>query len=280
MLAYSDRYVIAILLGAGAVGVYSTNYSIAEKLLIVVQAPLIYAAHPQIMSTWEHGHHVRTQQMVRNATRWLVILGAPLVALTLVRNEMISAFLLGEAFVPGHIVIPIVAVSVLVYAASQYGHKSFELSNDTGVIGATFLAAAICNLIAVIVLTSAFGYIGGAVATGLGYAAYAGATYVVSRRRGPFRWDIPWRTLVNGGLAAVPAALIWAILMPERLSSIWTAAGIVTTAVVGLAAYALGLVVLGELPRDLSGSSLAAGLSAVFGRRAAPLVPPEGEQST
>ena len=126
-LAYSDRYVISLLLGAAAVGLYSTNYSIAEKLLILVQAPLIYAAHPQIVSTWEHGHRADTERMIRNATRWLLILGTPLVAFTLVRGEMVSALLLGNAFVPGHTVIPIVSASILIYAASQYGHCALPI---------------------------------------------------------------------------------------------------------------------------------------------------------
>jgi O-antigen/teichoic acid export membrane protein len=248
-LAYSDRYVISLLLGAAAVGLYSTNYSIAEKLLILVQAPLIYAAHPQIVSNWEHGLHAETQRMIRNATRWLLVLGIPLVAFTLVRGEMVSALLLGEAFVPGHVVIPIVSTSILIYAASQYGHKSFELSKDTWVIAASLISAAVANILAVIVLTLKFGYIGGAYATVLGYAAYAGVTYVISQRRGPFRWEIPWRSGLKAALAAAAAALLWGIIMPDRLTSIASAVAIGLTGVLGLAVYAIGLILFGELPR-------------------------------
>jgi O-antigen/teichoic acid export membrane protein len=247
-LAYSDRYVISLLLGAAAVGLYSTNYSIAEKLLILVQAPLIYAAHPQIVSNWEHGHHADTQRMVRNATRWLLILGLPLVAFTLVRGEMVSALLLGEAFLPGHVVIPIVATSILIYAASQYGHKSFELSKDTWVIAVSLIAAAVVNTVAVIALTLRFGYVGGAYATVLGYATYAGVTYVISRRRGPFRWEIPWRSGLNAAIAASGAALVWWLIMPERLSSVTSAVGIGLSGLLGVILYAVVLVVLGELP--------------------------------
>lgn len=256
-LAYSDRYAIALILGAGAVGLYSTNYSIAEKLLILVQGPLIYAAHPQIVSTWEHGRHADTERMVRNATRWLMILGLPLVALTCVRSELISAILLGEAFVPGHAVLPIVALSILVYAGSQYGHKSFELSKDTWVIAVSLLSAAAANAVAVVLLTSRIGYTGGAIATLFGYTAYAAVTYVLSRRRGPFRWDIPWRTLRNVTLAGGAAAAVWGGLMPERLTSIWTAGGIIGAGCLGLGLYTLVLMLLNELPRDLRPARIA-----------------------
>ncbi|HEY2593800.1 MAG TPA: lipopolysaccharide biosynthesis protein [Chloroflexota bacterium] len=247
-LAYSDRYVISLLLGAAAVGLYSSNYSIAEKLLILVQAPLIFAAHPQIVSNWEHGDHADTQRMIRNATRWLLVLGIPLVAFTVVRGEMVSALLLGEAFLPGHVVIPIVATSILIYAASQYGHKSFELSKDTWVITVSLISAAVANIVAVVVLTLRFGYIGGAYATVFGYAAYAGVTYVISRRRGPFRWDIPWRSGLNAAVAALAAAVVWWLVMPERLSSVTSAVGIGLSGLLGLGLYAALLVVLGELP--------------------------------
>jgi O-antigen/teichoic acid export membrane protein len=262
-LAYSDRYVISILLGAAAVGLYSTNYSIAEKLLILVQAPLIYAAHSQIISNWEHGHHADTQRMIKNACRWLLILGVPLVAFTVVRGEMVSALLLGEAFVPGHGVIPIVSASILIYAASQYGHKSFELSKDTWVIAGSLLAGAVANTVAVILLTLRFGYIGGAYATIFGYAAYAGVTYVISQRRGPFRWDFPWRSALNTTLAAAAAALLWGVLMPERLSSVASFAAVGLSGVVGLLCYVGGLMLLGELPRNVRPASLIDQLIAV-----------------
>jgi O-antigen/teichoic acid export membrane protein len=251
VLAYSDRFFISLLLGAAAVGLYSTNYSIAEKLLILVQAPLIYAAHPQIVSSWEQHRRADTERMIRNATRWLLILGVPLVAFTMVRSEMVSAVLLGEAFVPGHDVIPIVSLSILIYAASQYGHKSFELSKDTWVIAVTLVSAAVANTVAVIFLTLQFGYIGGAYATVLGYAAYAWVTYLVSRRRGPFRWEIPWRSALNALVAGTAAALIWGALMPERLTSVLSAVEIGLSGALGLALYAAVLMFTGELPRNV-----------------------------
>ncbi len=173
VLQYSDRYAIAALLGAAAVGLYSTNYSIAEKLLILVQAPLVYAAHPPIMASWERGERAEAEEMIQTATRWLLLLGLPLVAFTVARSELVSRFLLGEAYVSGHFVIPIIAASVLLYAACQYGHKCFELSKQTMVITGALLAAAALNVVAAITLTLAFGIIGGALATGAGYATYA-----------------------------------------------------------------------------------------------------------
>jgi len=263
-LAYSDRFFISLLLGAAAVGLYSTNYSIAEKLLILVQAPLIYAAHPQIVSSWEQQHRTHTERMIKNATRWLLILGVPLVAFTIVRSEMVSAILLGEAFVPGHDVIPIISVSILVYAASQYGHKSFELSKDTWVIAVTLLSAAVANTLAVIVLTLQFGYIGGAYATVLGYAAYAWVTYVVSRHRGPFRWEIPWRSGLHTLFAGGAAGLIWAALMPNRLTSVLSAVEICLSGLLGLALYAAVLMLAGELPRNLRPSFLSSQVLALL----------------
>jgi O-antigen/teichoic acid export membrane protein len=265
-LAYSDRYAIALFVGAGAVGLYSTNYSIAEKLLVLVQAPLIYAAHSQIISHWELAQHRDAERLIGNATRWLLILGVPLVALTFVRSEMIAAALLGEAFVSGHTVLPLVALSILIYAASQYGHKSFELARDTWVIAASLLAAAAVNVVAAVVLINALGYVGGALATLLGYGAYAAFTYVVSRRRGPFSWRIPWLTAARTTLGAGAAAGIWALFMPERLTSLSSAAGIGASGALGLAVYVLVLGMSGEVPLQLTRRILAGRVSATFRR--------------
>ena len=209
ILTYSDRWTIGLVLGPAAVGLYSTNYSIAEKLILLLQAPLIYAAHSQIVNAWESDTRERTRRLIESATRWLALLGIPLVVFTVVRGEMLSALLLGEAFAGGHVEIPIAAASVLLYAASQYGHKSFELSRSTWVITVTLSAAAAVNLLAVVLLTLALGYIGGALATAVGYASYAAAIYIVSRRRGPFRWEVPSKTLVRSLVAAGPASVLW-----------------------------------------------------------------------
>src|SRR4029450_7940032 len=109
ILQFSDRSAIAALLGAAAVGLYSTNYSIAEKLVILVQAPLIYAAHSPIVAAWERGDRTETMSLIRTATRWLMLFGAPVVAIAAVRGDLISTLLLGEAYASGHVVIPMAA---------------------------------------------------------------------------------------------------------------------------------------------------------------------------
>ena len=256
ILTYSDRLTIGLLLGPAAVGLYSTNYSIAEKLVLLLQAPLIYAAHSQIVTAWESETVDRTRRLIAAATRWLVVLGVPLVVFSAVRGDMLSALLLGEAFAGGHMIIPIAAGSILLYAASQYGHKSFELSRTTWVITMTLSGAALVNLVAVVALTLALGYIGGALATAVGYAAYAAAIFVVTRRRGPFPWEVPWRTVVRALVAAGVAAAVWIVLVPPRVADPGAVLGMLGGGVAGLAVYAGVLLALGELPRPQFASSI------------------------
>ncbi|TME35130.1 MAG: lipopolysaccharide biosynthesis protein [Chloroflexi bacterium] len=256
ILSYSDRWTIGLLLGPAAVGLYSTNYSIAEKLVILVQAPLIYAAHSQIVTAWESKAPDRTRHLIAVATRWLALVGVPLVAFTAVRGEMLSALLLGETFASGHVIIPIAAGSILLYAASQYGHKSFELSRSTWVITMTLSGAALVNLVAVVALTLAFGYVGGAWATALGYAVYGAATFIVTRHRGPFAWRVPWMTVCRAVVGAGVASTVWIALVPPRVFDVRALLAMFGGGVAGLVVYAVVLLALGELPHPQFASSI------------------------
>jgi O-antigen/teichoic acid export membrane protein len=249
ILQFSDRYALGALLGPAAVGLYGTNYSIAEKLVILVQAPLIYAAHSPIVAAWERGDRREVASLIRTAMRWLMLLGAPVVAFSAVRGELVSALLLGEQYAQGHVVIPIAAASILVYAASQYGHKTFELGKQTWVITSALLTAAVTNAVGVVVLITAIGYLGGALGTAVGYGVYALLVFVLSRRRSSaFAWDIPWRTLLVACGGAALASIAWALLVPERVQSLpdllWAAA----CGLVGLAIYVAALLLTRELP--------------------------------
>jgi O-antigen/teichoic acid export membrane protein len=268
ILDYSDRYMLAALIGPVAVGLYSPNYSIAEKLILLAQGPLIYAAHSQIVAQWESGDQLATQRLIRTATRWLVLLGAPMVAFTVVRSAMISALLLGDAYVEGHQVIPIVAAAILVAACTQYGHKTFELAKDTLVMSGALLAAAFVNLVAVIGLTVALGYLGGAIATAIGYGTYAILIFVLSRRRGAFRWDVPWRTVLNSHLAALAAAAFWAAFVPDRVTSLWTMLQLLLAGAVGVCLYMMIVGILGELPLGAAVRLVGTSLSQVRRRNA------------
>jgi O-antigen/teichoic acid export membrane protein len=269
-LAFSDRFIIGALLGPAAVGLYSTNYSIAEKLLILVQAPLIYAAQPRIISLWESGARADAERLVRTATRWLIMLGAPVLTFTIVRGDLLSDVVLGDKYVEAHIVIPLVTASILLWAASQYGHVSFQLSRTTWIISGALLCAAVANVLSVFVLTNTIGYLGGAFGTGIGYIVYAVIIFVMARRSGPLPWRIPWRTLARVICSAAVAAALWRLIVPARLTSPGDLALAAVGGMIGLAAYLLILVAFSELPWTGSNiGSLASLVSLRTGRNGA-----------
>ncbi|MBV9325365.1 MAG: lipopolysaccharide biosynthesis protein [Chloroflexi bacterium] len=247
VLAFSDRYIIAAVLGVAAVGLYSTNYSIAEKLLIMVQAPLIYAATPRVMSHWENDAHEDAVRLIRTAMRWLMLLGVPVVAFTLVRSRLLSTFVLGEQYADAHWVIPIVTAAILTWAASQYGHVSFQLAKRSWIIAVALASAALANVVSVLVLTTTVGYIGGAIGTAVGYAVYAIVIYVASRLTGPLPWRLPWSTLLHTSIGAAAAAAVWATLVPQQLYGLGDALICVIGGSAGLAIYGLLLLAFREV---------------------------------
>ncbi|MBV9173876.1 MAG: lipopolysaccharide biosynthesis protein, partial [Chloroflexi bacterium] len=269
-LAFSDRFIIGALIGPAAVGLYSTNYSIAEKLLILVQAPLIYAATPRVTSLWENNARQEAVDLIRTALRWLTMMGAPVVAFALVRGDFLSGLLLGQKYVEAHAVIPIVTASILLWAASQYGHVSFQLGKITWIISLALLCAAAANAVAVFALTSTIGYIGGALGTGIGYLTYAVIIFIASRRRGPLPWNVPWSTVAHAACSAAVAAIVWRFVVPDRLGNVMDFCLAAVGGMIGLGVYLLLLVVFAELALPRKGGASFASILSLHSRRARP----------
>jgi O-antigen/teichoic acid export membrane protein len=248
ILTYSDRYLIGAVLGPAAVGLYSTNYSIAEKLLVLVQAPLIYAASPQLFSHWEGGSPLEAERLIRTATRWLLMLGIPILVFTAVASRLLSSILLGDTFAEGHFVIPIVTGSILLWAASQYGHASFQLAKTSWILAIALLCAAAANVLSVFALTQVIGYLGGAVGTGIGYLVYACFIWIVTRMRGPLPWRIPWATAARVTAAAAAGGAVWRLVLPEHVTNVVDVAMLAVGGSLGLLLYAGILALVGELP--------------------------------
>jgi peptidoglycan biosynthesis protein MviN/MurJ (putative lipid II flippase) len=119
----------------------------------------------------------------------------------------------------------------------------------------------VLNVVAVIVLTQALGFVGGAFGTAIGYGVYAVLIYYLSRRReSPFPWAVPWRTLGCAILAACAAAATWAVLAPVRVSDVLELLWLAAAGLAGLVVYGIVLALLGELPfspRDVARRGLA-----------------------
>lgn len=157
--------------------------------------PLLSAALPLIVSTWEQGHQKRIQRVISNFSRYYLLSAIPVVAFTLVFSREIATVFLGEGFREGYRIMPFVLVGSLFWNFAMYGHKGIKLREKTGVMLLLVTICCVVNIILNLVFVPKYGYFAAAVTTMASHAMYPVMVYFVTKRY--LAWVIPWRSIAN-----------------------------------------------------------------------------------
>jgi len=244
-LNLADRFILQWFRGSEAVGIYASNYYLADGGTALLMLPLLAAVKPLVMHGWAAGGTDDVQELVTAATRTLLLLLLPALAATAAMARPIAALFLDPAYREGYLVLPLVVAGVGAWGMGQLGHTGLQVTRRTGTMLAGVLVCATVNVGLNLVAVPRWGYIGAAATTLISYALYALFAYWASRRR--LRWRIPWLTIGRAGAAAAA--------MCVGLSAIWSGAIpslCVRILLSGVAAIGYGglLLILGEFPPD------------------------------
>jgi len=206
LLTFVDRILIEILSTTSAVGIYSSNYTIVQTGLPLVLSPVIQAAHPVIMDKWDGNNHSLVEAMIKEYSRYFLILGVGATVFAGAISRPLSTLVLGEGFHEGFVIIPIIGVSLFFWNFAMIGHKGLELRESTGIMTIGVLLSVIVNIGLNYALIPLFGYLGAAIATmasSLGYFlfAYLSSLYTI-------KWKFPHSTVRNVCLAGTSMTII------------------------------------------------------------------------
>jgi len=201
LLNLSDRFLIEILRNSYELGIYSANYNLACKGIGLILSPIMLAAHPLIMTSWESKEKEKTGEIISNFSRYLLLIGIFFVTvLSLFSLEIVSIFL-GSAVREGYIVIPIIALSYLIWTFSMFGHKGLEFAEETKIIFISILFCVILNIILNIIFIPKYGYIAAAFTTLISHLSYLIITYKEASIY--IKWNIPWQSMKNSIISSL-----------------------------------------------------------------------------
>lgn len=172
LVASSDRFMLAWILGPEAAGLYAPGYDLAQYSIGTLMAIVNLAAYPLAIHALEqHGEDAARLQLQKNA---LLLLGIALpAALGLAMcAENIADVVFGEKFRDtAKLLIPMISLSALLAGGKMYYlDLSFQLGKRTRGQIVVMLAAAITNILLNLWWIPVFGVIGAAYATVVAYA--------------------------------------------------------------------------------------------------------------
>ncbi|MFC6988175.1 lipopolysaccharide biosynthesis protein [Haloplanus sp. GCM10025708] len=245
LLTFVDRVLIELLAGTAAVGIYSSNYALVQTGLPLVLSPLVQAAHPAIMTEWSGDNHEAMRGLIAEYSRYFLLLGVGATVFAGVISRPLSALVLGRAFHPGYVIVPIIAPALFLWNFAMLGHKGLELAESTGTMTLGIAVAVLVNVAGNYLLIPPYGYVGAAVATLSSSTVYAGFAFVTSFRT--VRWTVSKRAIAHVAVAGgVMAGIGWAGYLVDATPLVAP----LLAGVVGFGAYAGVLVAFGEIEGD------------------------------
>jgi O-antigen/teichoic acid export membrane protein len=201
-LIFVDRYLLAGLRDAAAVGVYTIGNTLGDKVVMVPMFAFATAATPLLILEFERRGRRDVERLLRSYTRFVFLVGIPCIAFIAAAGANIVTMIAGLNYVeyaPAARVAPIVAAGSLIFALAGMANTGLAVARRTKFLIASSTIGLATNVVANLLLIPRFGIQGAAVATPIGNLAYLLATYHWSRRYAT--WRIPYVTLARACVA-------------------------------------------------------------------------------
>jgi O-antigen/teichoic acid export membrane protein len=210
LLNQADRFLIEFLKGSATVGIYASNYSLADRGMRLAMLPLLDAIQPIVINKWNGDNVEEVEGLIHQFTKYFLILSVPALVLLGAVSRPLSTIFLGQEFHEGFVVIPVVGAGVFMWSLSNIGQIGLEIRERTALMSRGLFLCVVFNIIANVPLIIAYGYVGAAVGTFLSYGAYGVFVFWSSRER--IKWNLPVRTIgsvfvAGSAMAAAPLFL-------------------------------------------------------------------------
>jgi O-antigen/teichoic acid export membrane protein len=214
----SDRYLIALFLGAAAVGYYSPGYTLGSTLSMVA-APLVILLLPVLSKHYDDDNIADVRTILTYSLKYYLGIILPCVFAVSVLSKPLLLVLTTEQIAEnGYLVTPLVAAGTALIGTGTVVMRVLALKKKTAVIGTIWTLSAVLNFGLNLVLIPYLGLIGAALATFLAFLlAFVLITYYSLRQ---FTFDVNSGFIVKSVCGSSIMALFLLLWNPSGLLSI------------------------------------------------------------
>lgn len=236
---WSDRYIIALLLGNGPAGEYAVGYALAARLITPLFVLVSMAGLSTAIKSLEQGGSAAAEPALKEGYELVLAVALPATLGLMLLAEPIVELVVGPAFRQTAImIVPWIAVVGFLRGFKLfYLDHAFHLSKRTTLALYTVLPAGLLNVLLNLLLVPYFGLMGAVYATLATFVVAAAASWHLGRRVYPL--PLPVGSLLRVLLACLPLVLVVVILDPASRPL-----PLCGTILAGAASYALAAFVL------------------------------------
>jgi O-antigen/teichoic acid export membrane protein len=205
----SDRYLITFFIGLAAVGWYGPAYMIGE-LLCLILFPVILILSPRLMDLYDQKKHEQVRTNIAYCIKYFLIIAIGFVFGANILSKQILLVLTTKTIAEnGFLVVPIAAISFLLYGTASFLSIIFSLAKKTKIPPKILGISAATNFTLNILLIPLFGIIGAAIATLIGFGLYLTLVWQMSQRylQIKIKWMLLLKCIVAGIMMTIPIYL-------------------------------------------------------------------------
>lgn len=188
-LTTSDRYIIKYFGHNAQVGIYSTNYSLANSIYMMFSLIIVNAFHPIIMKEWDKKNN-NVYKLVSYTIDLYLIIMIPLTFYGCLKSKILLSLFKGNLYATYYDIFIWTAVGIFFYGISLLLHKYYELIKNTKMILFFNLIVAMLNIFLNVLLIPLYGFNIAAFTTFISYIMYILIVRLLTRKVFPIKINI------------------------------------------------------------------------------------------
>jgi O-antigen/teichoic acid export membrane protein len=214
----SDRYLIALFLGAAAVGYYSPAYT-AGTTIAMIAAPLATLLPSVLSKHYDENNMADIRTILTYSLKYYIGIALPCVfAVSVLSKPILLVLTTQQIATNGYLVTPFVAAGSALLGAYSVLVTIIALKKKTAIIGTIWLLSAALNFGLNLVLIPYLGIVGAALTTFLAFLLAFVLTTIYSFRY--FTFDVNGGFIVKSVCGSIIIALFLLVWNPSGLLSI------------------------------------------------------------
>lgn len=219
VVASSDRYVIGYFLGASSVGIYSAGYGIGN-LPFMLAGIFGFVLPPTLSKLYDEGRMEEVKTHLSYSLKYSLALAIPFVfGATILAEPVLRLFSTPEIASQGYYVVPLVALSSLLWCVYSVVLQILVVQKRMKVVGITWSIAALVNLGSNIIVVPHIGILGAAITTLVAYLL--GTSIILYYAMKEFRFSVDWIFIIKSIVASLLMCLaIWIFFPSEAMDTI------------------------------------------------------------
>lgn len=239
----SDRYILGIFRSSQEIGIYSANYDLSYRTIMLIVTLFGLTSGSIAFHVWEKEGKQKSREFASELTRFYFIVGFPSAMILSVLANPVIRILTGPEYHSGARVIPIVVLGSLIFGLQQRFQIGLHFYKKTHLIMTSVVAAGILNLGLNLLLVPRYGYMAAAFVTLVSYILLLVLMIIFSRRY--FFWEFPMDSLLR--ILSASVVMGAAILLVGPANSVQGIGELLGRIGIGIIIYICAILLSGEI---------------------------------